>query len=220
MRLLSLAFDLPLQHRDIAGFRASVARAAGYDTDVFHNHQTDGKPQYRYPMVQYRSETGQAAILGLNEGADAIYNWYSAAGNRLVWNDAVHDLRIKRLDVREFEIQYHEEAPRPYRLRHWLALNQERYREWQALPGLQARAEKLDGQLAANILTFCRAVNWRLPQRLEVSIQEIATTRPTRFLGVDMISFDVDFTSNLALPFGIGLGKAVSHGFGICTPVR
>lgn len=219
MRLLSLAFSLPLLRRDIAGFRASVARAAGLDQDLFHNHRDDGSVQYRYPLVQYRSEQGNAAIIGIDKGADAIYNWYSRSDNRLIWNEAEHTLRISRLDVREYAIQYHSE-PKCYRLHQWLALNQANYRDWQELPGLQARAEALDRILVANILTFCRAVGWRLPERLEASVQEIAATKRTRFIGLDMIAFDVEFTSNLALPFGIGLGKAVSHGYGVCRAVR
>jgi hypothetical protein len=218
MRLLSLSFELPLQRRDIAGFRAAVARAAGYEADLFHNHREDGSVQYRYPLVQYRSERGNAAIVGIDEGGDAIYKWYTNAGNRLLWNDAEHDLRILRLDVHEYAIRYHD-TPRSYRLRQWLALNQTNYRDWQALPDLKARATALDRILVANILTFCRAVGWRLPERLEAGVQTIAATRRTPFIGFDMIGFDVDFSCNLLLPTGIGLGKAVSHGYGVCSPV-
>lgn len=219
MRLLSLAFDLPLLRRDIAGFRAAVARAAGLEQDLFHNHRDDGSVQYRYPLVQYRGERGKAGIVGIDGGGDAIFEWYGKSNGRLLWNDQEHALRIARIDAREYAIRYHD-APRPYRLRQWLALNQANYRDWQALPDLQARAAELDRILAANILTFCRAVGWRLPQRFDARIQNIVATRHTRFLGVDMIAFDVDFTCTLLLPNGIGLGKAVSHGYGVCRPAR
>lgn len=217
MRLLSLAFDLPLARRDIAGFRASVAAAAGLEQDLFHNHRDDGSVQYRYPLVQYRSERGKAAIIGLDQGGDAIYDWYRAAGNRLLWNGQEHALRIERLDVREYAIQYHDE-PRPYRLRQWLALNQANYRDWQA--DLHARSAELDRVLVAHILTFCRAVGWRLPERLDAGVVSIAATYRTRLLGNELMAFDLTFRSNLALPPGIGLGKGVSHGFGVCRAER
>lgn len=219
MRLLSLAFDLPLPRRHIAGFRAAVARAAGYELDLLHNHRDDGSVQYRYPLVQYRSERGKAAIIGIDEGGDAIYNWYNKSNNRLLWNDAEHTLRIERIDVRPYEIEYHP-APRPYRLMQWVALNEKNYRNWQQMPGLLERTTELERLLAAHILSFCRAVNWRLPQRLEVQITDMPEIRRTRFLGVNMIGFDLEFLSNLAIPYGIGLGKAVSHGFGVCRPLR
>jgi len=219
MRLLSLSFALPLPQRDIAGFRASVARAAGLEHDLFHNHEAgEGKGvQYRYPLVQYRSEYGLATIIGIDQGGDAIYNWYSRSNNSLWWNEAEHTLRIERLNVQEYALRYHD-TPQPYRLRQWLALNQEKYRDWQQLSHLQARAAMLDRILVANILTFCRAVGWRLPERLEANVQAIVATRRTGLLGNAMIGFEVDFTCNLLLPNEIGLGKAVSHGYGVCRP--
>jgi len=219
MRLLHLAFNLPLERRNIAGFRASVARAAGLEQDLFHNHRDDGSVQYRYPLVQYRAERGNAAIIGIDEGADAIYNWYVKSEGKLRWNEAEHPLSIHRLDVREYAIQYHE-TPRLYRLYQWLALNQQHYREWDLLPDLAARVEALDRVLVAHILTFCRAVNWRLPERLETSVVSIAATYRTRLLGNDLVAFDLTFRSNLVLPAHIGLGKGVSHGFGVCRPER
>ncbi len=221
MRLLTLSFALPLQRQNIAGFRAAVARAAGLEHDLFHNHEAgEGTAlKYRYPLVQYRAEHQLATIIGIDEGGDAIYQWYAGSNGRLLWNDAEHTLRIERLDVREYALRYHD-APHTYRLRQWLALNQANYRAWQQLPHLQARAAALDRILVANILTFCRAVGWRLPERLEAGVQQIVATRRTGFLGNPMMGFDVDFTCNLLLPDGIGLGKAVSHGYGICQPLR
>lgn len=219
MRLLHLVFDLPLERRDIAGFRASVARAAGLEQDLLHNHREDGSVQYRYPLVQYRSERGNAAIVGLDAGGMAIYEWFNGCGGRLLWNEQEHPLRIQRLDMREYPLQYHDE-PRTYRLGQWLALNQQHYREWAELPELSARAAMLDRVLVAHILTFCRAVNWRLPERLEANVSSITSTYRTRLLGNDMVAFDLDFRCNLMLPPHIGLGKGVSHGFGVCRPER
>lgn len=219
MRLFHLAFDLPLERRDIAGFRAAVASAAGYEADLFHNHRPDGSVQYRYPLVQYRSEQGMAAIVGINDGGAAIYEWFGRCDGKLPWNGAEHSLRIFRLDVCEYAIQYHDE-PWTYHLYQWLALNQQHYREWEALPDLAARAIALDRILVAHILTFCRAVDWRLPERLEAGITSIGATYRTRLLGNDLVAFDLSFRSNLALPAHIGLGKGVSHGFGVCRPER
>lgn len=219
MQLFHLAFDLPLDRRDIAGFRAAVARAAGYEADLFHNHRADGSVQYRYPLVQYRSERGQAAIIGLNAGGSAIYDWFHRCDGKLLWNDAEHPLRLSYLNVNQHAITYHD-SPRVYQLYQWLALNQHHYRDWLALPDLAARAEALDRILVAHILTFCRAVDWRLPHRLEVRILSIASTYRTRLLGNDLVAFDLSFHSNLHLPAAIGLGKGVSHGFGVCRPDR
>lgn len=218
MRFLHLVFDHPLESRNIAGFRASVARAAGYEQDLLHNHREDGSVQYRYPLVQYRSERGLAAIVGLAAGAEAIYDWYHAAGHQLLWDDVVQPLRLHSLDVQVLSLRYHED-PATYRLTHWLALNDRHYHNWQQLPDVAAQKAELERLLVAHLLTFCRAVHWRLPERLEVALQELHAVRRTRFLGVSLMAFDVHFQCNLHLPYGVGLGKGVSHGFGVCRPV-
>ncbi len=215
MRLISIIFQLPLQRRDIAGFRASIARAAGYEQDLLHNHREDGSVQYRYPMVQYRSEQGKAALIGINEGRDAIFEWYQKAGDQLLWNKQFHMVRVENLNVQEYEIQYHAQ-PQRYKLTQWLALNDKNYQNWQSMAGLKDRSAELERVLAAHILTFCRAVNWRLPERLVVCITDIHSIERTRFLGINLMGFDLSFQSNLVLPEGIGLGKGVSHGFGVC----
>jgi hypothetical protein len=219
MRLLHITFKTPLERQNIAGFRASVARAAGLEQDLFHNHLEDGSVQYRYPMVQYRSERGNAAIIGLDEGADAIYNWYIKCEGKIFWNDAEHPLPIYRLDMREHSIRYND-GLQTYRLYQWLALNQNHYRTWANMTDLAARAAELDRILVAHILTFCRAVNWRLPERFEAAVVDIGATYRTRLMGNDLMAFDLTFRSNLYLPAHIGLGKGVSHGFGVCVPVR
>lgn len=220
MRLLSLTFQLDLPARDIAGFRGALARAAGFEQDIFHNHDGEGsKLHYRYPLVQYRSDRGQAGIVGMDAGADAILQWYSDSGGELVHNDQTHRLIFEKIDIRQCEIEYYS-TPRSYTLRQWLPLNQARYEAWRNMPTLGERIAELERLLAANILTFCRAVGWRLPQKFDLRISEITRTYTTGFLGNRHIAFDLSFTSTLRLPYGIGLGKAVSHGFGVCRPLR
>jgi len=218
MRLLSLIFDHPLNRRNIAGFRASVARAAGYEQDLLHNHREDGSVQYRYPLVQYRTEAGRAALIGLDEGTTAIFDWYSQSNCRLFWNEAQHNLPIYGMSMEQYDIAYHDQS-HTYRLTQWLALNERNYRDWQQMATLTDRIAELERVLVAHLLTFCRAVGWRLPQRLEVSLELLHATRRTRFLGVNVVGFNINFRSNLVLPYGIGLGKGVSHGFGVCRPM-
>ena len=220
MRLLYFTFLHPLPQRDIAGFRAAFAQAAGFEHEVFHNHrQEDGKLHYRYPLVQYRSDHKQAGIIGIDEGADAILQWYSNSNGDFVHNGVTHQLKLEKIDVRNYEIQYHA-APQKYILRQWLPLNQQRYQAWKNLEIIGEKMQELERILAANTLTFCRAVNWRLPQKFNVHILEISKTYKTGLLGAPHIAFDLIFSSDLQIPAGIGFGKAVSHGFGVCNPFR
>jgi len=219
MRLLHLIFDLNLPESKLEGFRAAVARAAGFEQDLFHNHRADGSVQYRYPLVQYRSKDGKASITGLDAGAEAIYEWYQKADSRLFWNGREHQINIDRLEINEYALQY-QEPPGQYRLNKWVALNQRHYPNWQSLPDHKARITELDRLLVAHILTFCRAVNWRLPERLEAGTLRIEDDSFFRLKGNGLLTFDLVFQSNLVLPPFIGLGKGVGHGFGECMPFK
>ena len=215
MRQLSLAFDLPLHPRDIAGFRGALAGAAGFDADLFHNHDNEhNRLHYRYPLIQYRSERDHAALIGLDAGADAILEWYANSNGTVAYNGERHLLAFRKLDVAEYEMSLRD-TPKIYRLYQWLPLNQHRYAEWQDLAGLGDRIAELERLLSAHILTFCRAVDWRLPRRFDLRIRDLGRSYTTGFLGVRHQAFDLEFSCDLLLPPGIGLGKGVSHGFGV-----
>jgi hypothetical protein len=219
LRHLSFRFDFPLLQKDIAGFRAAVAHAAGLEEDLFHNHDNARQGlHYRYPLVQFRSDRGRAAVVGLNAGADAVLAWLSKSNLQILYNAEDHPLRIDQMEVQEHSVRFWEQ-PRRYTLRQWLPLSQTRYANFREIQSLQARTAELDRLLAANILTFCRAVDWQLPQKFVANITDIHRTYPTGFLGNRLMAFDVEFACDFHLPFAIGLGKGVSHGFGVCKPI-
>lgn len=217
MRTLYLTFDLPLEPRDIAGFRAAIANSAGWESDLLHNHRPDGTVHYRYPLIQYRADHHRAAILGIEVGASTLADWFCKTNGQIFWNDQYHPLNIATIYAQQYSLCFHQ-TPKTYTLSHWIALNQENYQHWSQTPELNQRIKILEKALVAHILTFCRAVGWQLSQHLETCLQNIRATRRTQLFGNPMIAFDVTFLCNLQIPPQIGLGRGVSHGFGICKP--
>jgi hypothetical protein len=92
-----------------------------------------------------------------------------------------------------------------------MALNQENYSRYvKAEPGEQVR--QLKGILVNNILSFYKGIGYRAEERILTSVQ--VRQKETQFKNQTMLAFEGSFTTNAVLPEGIGLGKAVSRGFG------
>lgn len=220
LRLLHLTFNLPLYPRQLAQWRGAFVEMAGWDNDWLHNH--DGEKEayhYRYPLVHYRAWHGKAAITAINEGIEAVQEALAASSWDITWEGAPKTLQVEGLNMKEHHLRM---LPRPktYQLFKWLALNQENYERWQREKSLVRRAAMLENILAGQILGFCSAMGWRLPERLEVNLQDIQFMQKVRCFGNAMVAFNVRYDANVLLPSGIALGRGVSHGFGWQVPAR
>jgi len=226
IRTLSVQFDLPMRGKQISQFRAAIAEAAGFENDLFHNHRPDGSKLQRYPLIQYRVRHGTAALFAINEGIEAVQQWLFRSKGQLRIGGETLPLPLVKLDACEHALEI-VEKPRSYYLNRWLPFNREKYGQWLKAHDLEARVPLLNNLLVSHLLTFCRAANWDLRQDagpvthpLDARLQQIVHLRQVRYHGVPMVAFEVVFSCNLALPFGIGLGRAVSSGFGVSSPVR
>ncbi len=235
---LSLRFSLPLRPGQIPLFRGAVAEAAGWQEDLFHNHapvmweplppengqvvvaetvrQAD-RLIYRYPLVQYRVEDGYAGLFGLNAGAEAMRAWLLGQRGPLRMGGRDYPLMIDQMQERQQVLELGEW--RHYRLMDYQPFHQENYRKWQSIGTLQERMDLLRSTLVGHVLGFATAMEERLPGRLELELETLRSMRTVRVHNTERLAFNVLFRCNLSLPDGIGLGKAVSHGFGVVRAV-
>ncbi len=200
-------FNFPLAPSEIPRFRAAIAATAGMENELFHNHKKGDQFHYRYPLIQYKAIDGKAALTGINEGVTAI--------KKLLLENSDPALSDFNFSEKTFRMAYRTDHYRIYR---YLALNEQNYQHWLDAPDLVTRIRLLESTLAAHVLKFCSAIHWQLPQRLEVSITDMRKRSWVRFKGVKLLAFDLSFQSNITLPPYVGLGKAVSHGFGWQMP--
>lgn len=215
IKCLSLTFDLPLQPRQVAQWRGAFVEMAGLEEDILHNHQP-GKEKYfyRYPLVQYRSMRGKAGLFALAGGVDSLQTVLSAGSWRIRWEDRETPLQMDSLRMSEFFPVMLEE-PQTLRLRNYLPFNDAKYAEWQTTAGLLARVALFEKLLTGHLLAFASGLNWRIPDRgLQAVVLDIERTFSLPLHGVSRPAFDLLFQTNIKLPFGVGLGKGVSHGFG------
>jgi len=221
IQLLTLSFNLPLRHAEIRRWRGAFNEMAQEsNSDLWHNHnnkkQEKAALHYRHPRIQYRVKGKKASILAINEGIDSVHDLLANHDLQVRWKDEPKSLQIVRTTsiTESFEIL---DQPIAYRIYNWIALNQTNALRWQQCNSLLQRAALLERILAAQFIALFTAFNWRLPARLEVSLQDIHdkhTSRSTYAKGESLLVFDVSFNANVYIPKGLAIGRSISLGFG------
>lgn len=218
MRLLTLQFQLPLHPARIPQFRGAIAQLVGLDEELFHQHangweETD--PYHRdYPLVQYAVRRGRAALIGLNAGADAIRRkLLPVLGQELHFGGENHLLPGFRLAEQEVSLALMPE-PVPFGLNGWMALNQENYTRWKEASSESARLDLLHRALTGHLRAFGERMQVADYKHIEARVLEIHNRKKIHWHGVELIRFQVLAQANIALPEGIGIGRAAAFGYG------
>lgn len=184
--------------------------------ELLHNHQEKGYT-YRYPLVQFKILEGTPVILGIEAGADILMKILPEIENlQLVHNHyKVIDtnINIKQYKIQPTNIQKSYKFVTP-----WLGLNQKNYKKYIQIDDWKERKALLNGILIGNILSMCTRMDIRLKEKLELHSHFDATSASHK--GVIYHSFIGNFRVNFDLPDFFGLGKGVSHGFGVVLSVK
>ena len=178
---------------------------------LLHNHYESGKLRYAYPLVQYKIIDSVPMLLGITEGAELLIELFLK-------------IRELKLEVRTFPIYSKNITNKITRIglsddlieykfkTMWMGLNQNNFNKYmQLLPGKE-KEEFLNKVLIGNILSFYKGLNFRVEEKLyaKVKVEE----KTSAFKNRKMTVFTGGFLTNAVLPDYIGLGKAVSRGFG------
>lgn len=212
---MTIIFDLPLAHRELSKFRGAVIKCAGKEKTLFHNHIESGFA-YRYPMIQYRIIGGNAALVCINEGIEQAQTLFARGfvGNTIEIGDYMHEVKINSIRQNEIALRVMDDIHK-YRIVRWLPLNQHNYKAWRELDKVQ-RIEQLNKMLVGNILSFAKGTQWQIDSKIKCSIDpDSIITRHIQYKDQQLIAFNAEFSTNVLLPKGIGLGKSVSLGNGV-----
>lgn len=213
IRLATVLFDTKIASAEIPYFRGSVIRLSEGNA-LFHNHCAEGF-HYAYPLVQYKRIKGCAALMGINQGAEALAELFGgrpslsfSLGNRqTVMNTAV--VRSEKFAV------VCDEVSRAYAISRWLPLNGTNYRIYQQTESLAERISMLEKILVGNILSFAKGVGIFFERPVICRIQQLEASGLVDYKGVELMSFSARFSCNVSLPEDIGLGKSASMSNGI-----
>lgn len=220
VKVLTIRFKNHLNSSEVECFRGAVVSAIPNADTLFHNHLGDTQYRYSYPLVQYKRINGKAAIVCLGDGVDAIGEFFSNCNFDLkIGNRDPEHFEIEQIDAKQILVQAWDE-PFRYTLRKWLPLNSDNYKEFQQLEGLAARAAFLQRILVGNILSMCKGLGIRLERDITCEILKMDELRSIYYKGVKLMSFDIEFKTNVTLPDFCGLGKGVSLGMGMVKMMK
>lgn len=179
---------------------------------MLHNHYAGGGLRYSYPLVQYKVIDGVPVLVGAGEGAKLLVDLFLRV-RELEIDGRVYPLHNKELDCREVEVGYSESLHRYVFKTLWMPLSQKNYEKYLRLPQEERRPE-LERLLRGQILSAFKGLGvWLKPeQRILAQVQ--VRQRTTQFKNQRMLAFAGECTTNAVLPDWIGLGRAVSRGFG------
>lgn len=216
-KLLLIRFVNPISQKEIHYFRGAIIQAMESAKVLFHNHQEEGF-RYSYPLIQYKRIGGNAAIVCIGEGTEAIGEFFSNCNFDIVLGNTPLHLEVSQVKAEQVLIQVWDDLF-SYTLRKWLPLNQSNYQEYMQLKSLSEQCAFLERILTGNLLSFASGFNIHFDQGVKVHITALEDVRTYSYKGFQMQGFDIQFKSNVSLPDYIGLGKSVSVGFGMVKRV-
>ncbi|MFZ6038672.1 MAG: CRISPR-associated endonuclease Cas6 [Bacteroidota bacterium] len=213
-RLLLIKFQNSILSDEIESFRGAIISHLKDKDILFHNHLPEGEGlRYSYPLIQYKRINRKAAILCIGVGTEAIGKLFADSEMELTLTDRKEKFMIDNVKAYQHRIQVWE-SKFGYRIRKWLALNQENYEKYNRIEGLGEKTFFLENILKGNILSFAKGLNIFMDKQVECKITRLSEPSITRYKGSKLSMFDAEFSTNVSIPDYVGLGKGVSLGYG------
>ena len=212
--------EIALRTRDAHKLRGYFGDLFREHSPLLHNHLAcdDDEPdaprryRYAYPLVQYKVLDRVPTLVGLGDGAGLLTQLF--------------------LQMRELDIDGQSYPVLSKHIRHeqvtlgmavdlieyrfdtlWMALNQENYRDYRQYSQTEQTAQ-LKRVLTSQVLATFREFGLWLEPHERIMVRPSVDERTTQFKNQTMVAFTGGFLANVVLPSGMGLGKAVSRGFG------
>lgn len=220
LRLLNVQFDTPIEPWELRAFRGAVAKKAGWQHELFHNHDNEsGGYHYRFPLIQYKQHLGRPMLLCLNEGIEELHHFFSQPDWTLDLNGRQAPVRIARLDVKQYNLNVWEKPSR-FHIRHWIGLNEDNYGTYIRLEGMVERLGLLEKVLQNQVVSLLHQLGHEPERPVEVKLLSKKDERWVGYKNVKMLAFSLEFSCNVGLPDWIGIGKGCSSGWGVIRGLK
>ncbi len=206
--------DIRLEKRDAHKLRGYFGNLFKEHSPLLHNHFEDGSFRYKYPLIQYKVINEVPMLIGLHDGAQLLTELFLKI-QELNISGRIYPLFQKNLDHTQAEAGL-STSLNTYKFETlWMALNQENHKRYRQLETLHEKQALLSMILKNNLLSFFKGIGIWLEGPLTAT--GIFTENATQFKDQPMLAFCGEFSANVQLPDFIGIGKAVSRGFGTVT---
>ncbi len=203
--------EVKLLRRDGHKLRGYFAKLFGQESDLFHNHDQDGKSLYRYPRVQYKVVDQTPTLVGLAEGAQLLTERFLQI-REIDIDGEIIPLHQKNMRSDQIAVGLSDELLEYKFVTPWYPLNQENFSIYNQAESAKQQ-NQLKGILTSNILNIFTFDQYYANQQVMVHLN---LQRPifSRFKNQKILTFFGSFVTNAILPDYIGLGKSVARGFG------
>lgn len=219
IKTLTILFRNRIAPHEIPLFRGAVIGAVGNrQFDIFHNHRPDEGLLYRYPLIQYKTIQGKAAIVCVGEGVDALEAILVNCNGLLHIGERSEQFEVVSAVPQKTSVETWDDLFE-YTITNWLPLNKENYQQYCQTEELGRRIEILEKMLVGNILSACKGMGVRLLEQVRCQILTLSEPRKTYYKRTAMLRFDSRVRINVTLPDNIGLGKGASLGHGTITMI-
>lgn len=203
--------DIRLQKRDAHKLRGYFGTLFKDHSPLLHNHFEDGTLRYNYPLVQYKVIGEVPVLVGLHEGASLLTELFLKI-KELTIDGQTYTVYQKNLDHSQMPAGLSHRL-HTYRFENlWMALNQDNYQRYRRMESAHEQQTLLNTLLRNNLLAFFKGVNIWVDA--PVSATGVFREHTTKFKDQPMLAFAGEFSANVLLPQFVGIGKAVSRGFG------
>lgn len=215
--MINMKFDLTyLTLKTDKKLQSGPNKIRGYIGNTFkeypllHNHYSNDKYLFSYPLIQYKVIDGNVLILGIDEGADLIKDINPQINSLSLdkeYKIVEKQLIEKQVDIKPSSQEKHYKFVTP-----WLGLNTKNYPKYMALKTWKEKKELINKILVGNLLSMSKGLGIIVNKKLYAKTH--FDTKQVQYKSVYMTAFTGEFKIHYDIPDYFGLGKGVSHGFG------
>ena len=204
--------EIALATRDAHKLRGYFGNLFKEHSPLLHNHLNDGQLRYAYPLVQYKVLNNIPTLVGIEEGAKLLTQLFlnikelQIEGNTFPVNGKNIRSAVQETGVAKDLFSYRFSTL-------WMGLNQQNFSRYvQADP--EQQSTMLKKVATGNMLSFFKGISLYIEPHERIMLNLQVNQKNTTFKNKQMLAFAGNFTTNVKLPNYIGIGKAVSRGFG------
>ena len=210
-----LLSDIKLRPSQIHKFRGFVGNVFK-DHDLIHNHDEEGKPIYRYPLIQFKLIDKSPAIIAITNKAVNIFSELFMKLNQIDIEDTIIPVYEKDLKVEDVEFGYSDEIYMYEFVSPWIGLNQNNFKKYCNIDGAcqSGKNQILKKVIIGNILAMSKYLDYRLSKDQKIMTEHKLKEKKVNLKVKTMKGFSGIFKTNFLIPDYLGIGKSVSRGFG------
>jgi hypothetical protein len=219
IRYLRILFDQPMQSYEIPKLRAAIIEKTKRESSLFHNHLNDEQYIYRYPLIQYKIKDKKPCIICLGDATEDIHYLLKQKDFKFNLGGKKYDFEIEDVWLKFHQLQTWQTTFK-YSVLHYIALNQDNYKEYKELIGIVEKVTYLEGMLHKHISLLMKELNAHEAVPLAVKLLNIKGEKFIEYKDVFHLTFNIEIQTNLDIPEFAGIGKGVSVGFGIIKKIN